>query len=187
MDCVVNCVVKSLWLKSPRWSFVHGLLCFGGGPKPSLYSYSEGLREKQALRGGCLEETEALVAVLPPGGILNWNAQNNQSHSHRTDVERGPTDQGEIIFLSYMNFTAVFQTHWPFFSSISSICKWYSVDLNETTICRLWRSFDITTLLIYCQLLIGTAPRFCSASPLCLLFVLLPRSKNIPLCKSTAS
>lgn len=125
-----------------------------GAPSP----HYRRAREKQALRGGCLEETEALVAVLPPGGILNWNAQNNQSHSHRTDVERGPTDQGEIIFLSYMNFTAVFQTHWPFFSSISSICKWYSVDLNETTICRLWRSFDITTLLIYCQLLIGTAP-----------------------------
>lgn len=154
-----------------------------GAPSP----HYRRAREKQALRGGCLEETGALVAVLPPGGILNWNAQNNQSHSHRTDVERGPTDQGEIIFLSYMNFTAVFQTHWPFFSSISSICKWYSVDLNETTICRLWRSFDITTLLIYCQLLIGTAPRFCSASPLCLLFVLLPRRKNIPLCKSTAS
>lgn len=38
--------------------------------------------------GRCLKETEALVGVLPPGGILNWNAQNNQSHSHRTDVEK---------------------------------------------------------------------------------------------------
>lgn len=50
-------------------------------------------------------------------------------------------------------------THRPFFSSVSSICKWYSVDLNGGPICaQLWRSFDITTLLIYCQLLIGTAP-----------------------------
>lgn len=39
----------------------------------------------------CLEETEALVALLPPGGILNWNAQNNQSHIHSTDVEKGPS------------------------------------------------------------------------------------------------
>lgn len=41
--------------------------------------------------GGRLKEREALVGVLPPGGILNWNAQNNQSHSHGTDVERAPT------------------------------------------------------------------------------------------------
>ena len=52
-------------------------------------------------------------------------------------------------------------THRLFLLSVSSICKWYSVDLNEATICaRLWRIFDITTLLIYCQLLIGTAPAF---------------------------
>lgn len=45
-------------------------------------------------KGGCLEETEALVGLLPPGGILNWNAQNNQSHNQRTDVGRGPAAWG---------------------------------------------------------------------------------------------
>lgn len=123
--------------------------------------------------GGCLEQTEALVGPLPPGGILNWNAQNNQSHSHQTDVERRPAGWRGIIFLSYMDVTAVYQTHRPFFFSVSSICKWYSVDLNEATICAgVWRRFDITTPLIYCQQLIGTAPHFCSASQLCLLCVL---------------
>lgn len=55
--------------------------------------------------------------------------------------------------------TAVCQTHRPFLFSVSSICKWYSADLNEATICAgLKRSFDIATPLIYCQLLIGTGP-----------------------------
>lgn len=40
--------------------------------------------------GAGFEETEALVGLLPPGGILNWNGQNNQSHSHQTDVGRRP-------------------------------------------------------------------------------------------------
>lgn len=112
-------------------------------------------------KGGCLKETEALVGLLPPGGILNWNAQNNQSHSRRTDVERVPAGWGGIIFLSYKEITAVCQTHRPFLCSVSSICKCYSVDLNGATICAgLGRSFDITTLLIYCQLLIGKAPAF---------------------------
>lgn len=85
--------------------------------------------------GVCLKETEALVGVSPPGGILNWNAQNNQSHSHRTDVERGPTGCRGIIFLSYEEITAVCHTLRLFLFSVSSICKCYSVDLNETTIC----------------------------------------------------
>lgn len=52
------------------------------------------------------------------------------------------------------------QTHRPFLPPLSSICKGYSVDLNEATICAaLWRSFDTSTLLI-CQLLIGTTPDF---------------------------
>ena len=48
-------------------------------------------KQEKGGRGGRLEETEALVALLPPGGILNWNAQNNHSHRHQTDVERRPT------------------------------------------------------------------------------------------------
>lgn len=101
-----------------------------------------------------------MVACLL-GAILNWNAQNNQSHSHQTDVEKRPTSSKGIIFHSSKEFTAVCQTHWPFLFSASSTCKWNSIDLNEATISAgLWRSFDITTLLIYCQLLIGPAPTF---------------------------
>lgn len=47
-----------------------------------------------------------LLGPLPPGGILNWNAQNNQSHGRQTDVERSPTGWGGIIFLSYREITA---------------------------------------------------------------------------------
>lgn len=51
-------------------------------------------------------QTEALGALLPPGGISMRNAQNNQSH-RRSDVEKGPSGWGGIIFLSYVDSTAV--------------------------------------------------------------------------------
>lgn len=129
--------------------------------------------KRGGVMGGHLKETEALVGLLPPGGILNWNAQNNQSHSHWTDVEGGPRWLRGIIFLSHKETTAVCETHWLFLPSVASICKFHSVDLNETTICAgLWRRFDITMVLIYCQLLIGTTLSFvwpigsvCCASP----------------------
>lgn len=57
------------------------------GPVP--YGGASGKQEEEG--GGRLEETGALVGLLPPGGILNWNAQNNHSHSHQTDVGRRPT------------------------------------------------------------------------------------------------
>lgn len=50
--------------------------------------YRRASKKQERGGGGRLEETEALVGPLPPGGILNWNAQNNQSHSHETDVEK---------------------------------------------------------------------------------------------------
>lgn len=59
-----------------------------------------------------------------------------------------------------------------FLSSVSSTCKWYSVEVNEAPISAEPRtSLDITALLIYCQPLIGAAPtlilllhRVCCAS-----------------------
>lgn len=53
--------------------------------KRGPHALGEPVKNKGGRRS--IEETEALVGFLPPGGILNWNAQDNQSHSQRTDVD----------------------------------------------------------------------------------------------------
>lgn len=137
--------------------FLNGLVRLNRGPP---FPIGEPVKNKSGEGwGGHLKQTEALVGPLPPGGILNWNAQSNQSHSHRTDVERSPTGWGGIIFLSYREITA---------ADTSPLSTTRFIDM-QMLFCRLeWSHYlcsrvkkkylDITTLLIYCQILIGTTP-----------------------------